>query len=283
DRNTKIIFVGNLLHEDSVLMRLKQGIQDNKIDGVFREYPLVNENGVIAWLGKFPTMKEIQEEKRKILSENAWQREYMLRILPDVDQIIHPEWIQFYDELPSNCHTTCCGVDLAISKKDTADFTAIVSAKICGHGGEEKIYILPYIVNKRMHFRETVDALKSLPKIVNEGKFVKLYIEKVCYQDSLVQQLMHEGVRADGVDIHGEDKTARLNRVSARIFNGQILFPRQGAEKLIEQLVHFGVERHDDLVDAFTLLIIQIMNKQNSEPRITIISTPFRTDRRRVY
>jgi len=37
------------------------------------------------------------------------------------------------------------------------------------------------------------------------------------------------------------------------------MFPKQGAEELIEQIVHFGVEKHDDLADAFSIVILQII------------------------
>src|SRR6266404_4684981 len=41
DTNTKRIIIGNLLHEDSLLMRLKELIENNEIDGTFRRWPLV--------------------------------------------------------------------------------------------------------------------------------------------------------------------------------------------------------------------------------------------------
>ncbi len=34
DTNTKLIAIGNLLHEDSLLMRLKERIDNNDIDGI---------------------------------------------------------------------------------------------------------------------------------------------------------------------------------------------------------------------------------------------------------
>ena len=39
------------------------------------------------------------------------------------------------------------------------------------------------------------------------------------------------------------------------IKTGKILFPKKGCEELLRQLVHFGVEKHDDLADAFSVLI----------------------------
>lgn len=36
---------------------------------------------------------------------------------------------------------------------------------------------------------------------------------------------------------------------------GVIVFPKHGAEDLITQMIGFGVESHDDIMDAFTLLV----------------------------
>jgi phage terminase large subunit-like protein len=41
------------------------------------------------------------------------------------------------------------------------------------------------------------------------------------------------------------------------IRNGNMFFPREGSEELIQQLVYFGVEKHDDLVDAFTIVLLK--------------------------
>ena len=44
---------------------------------------------------------------------------------------------------------------------------------------------------------------------------------------------------------------------TAAIQSGHILFPQRGAEELIGQLTGFGVEKHDDLADAFSLVANQ--------------------------
>jgi hypothetical protein len=40
-----------------------------------------------------------------------------------------------------------------------------------------------------------------------------------------------------------------------------VLFPRYGCEQLIEQLTGFGVEKHDDLADAFAILILKTIEE----------------------
>jgi hypothetical protein len=52
-----------------------------------------------------------------------------------------------------------------------------------------------------------------------------------------------------------------------------VLFSRTGDERLIDQLVNFGIEKYDDLVDAFTIIIGKVIAtdypSSNSFPAIT--------------
>ena len=89
----------------------------------------------------------------------------------------------------------------------------------------------------------------------------------MAYQASVFQQLQREGYSVEGVKILG-DKRERLASITHLIESGKILFPRQGAEALIQQLIGFGVEKHEDLVDAFTLLIHKIIENNHGKPDI---------------
>jgi predicted phage terminase large subunit-like protein len=60
-----------------------------------------------------------------------------------------------------------------------------------------------------------------------------------------------------------KDNRSRF-RVAARyIKNGTVKFPRQECEELINQLLVFGVEKHDDLVDALARLILGVADKRH--------------------
>lgn len=270
DQNTRLIIVGNLLHEDSLLMRIWEAIREKRMDGVFRFIPLLDENNKILWPGKYQTINDVETEKRRTGNEHAWQREYLLKILPTDDQVIQREWIQYYDELPSredeNYQYTWAGVDLAISEKATADYTAIVAAQVHGRRSKRKIYILPNPVNRRFPFPELIEFCKEYIGSVLHGG--KLLIENVAFQDSLSQLLHKDGYHVEGVPIHG-DKRSRLSMTSPLIQNGTIVFPRKGAEALIQQLVGFSVEKHDDLADAFSLFIGKLLEEDN-KPRPNI-------------
>lgn len=260
DKNTKIVIVGNLLHEDSVLMRLKQNIEEQKMDGVFKFYPLIDDEEKIAWPGKYPTMDDIEELKSRIGNEISWQREYLLHIVPSTEQAIRLEWIKTYDKLPDDNHLlyTITAVDLAVSEQETADFTAAVSAKVYHLNDERYIYILPNPLNERLTFPRTLERLKLLSKVLGNGYQTRLVVEDVGYQKSIIQQLKEDGFPAEGFGLKGNDKRTRLVMTSHLISSGRVLFPKKGVENLTQQLVGFGVEKHDDLADAFAILVLQV-------------------------
>lgn len=279
DRNTRLVVVGNLLHEDSLLMRIKEDIEKEKIKGIFKACPLV-KNGEIMWPGKYPTMADIEEEKKKAGNEFAWEREYMLRIVPAEDQAILPEWIQYYDEIPPKkavfgpyeTHTEIrIGVDLAISQRDTADYTAMIPALLVEGKSGYNIYILPKIINRKMTFPETIETCKVInTSYQEEGDSLPVFvIEDVAYQRALPQQLAHEGIHNVHTTRPGnQDKRTRLVLTANLIKNGRVKFPRYGAEELINQIVNFGVEKHDDLADAFSGLVIDVLDNPPCPCRI---------------
>ncbi len=264
DPKTRLIFIGNLLHEDSLLMRLKNGIDEGKLRGQYRLYPLVQDDKIL-WPGMYPTMDDIEQLRLSQGNEIAFQREYMLRIIPDEDWVVQPEWIQYYDVLPdSKYHDyTCIGIDLAISEKEAADYTAMVPALVTGNRDNLKVFILPMIINKRLTFLETQEEAKNLSMGIGSGRRAKIYVEDVAYQRAFIQAIHAAGFPVKGVSVHGQDKRARLNANVYLVQAGKVFFPTKGAELLIQQLVHFGVEKHDDLADAFGILLSKIIEEDN--------------------
>lgn len=280
DKDTRLVVVGNLLHEDSLLMRIKEDVEKEKIDGVFKEYPLI-KHGEILWPGKYPTMDDIEIERRKAGNDYAWQREYLLHIVPAEDQAIHRDWIQYYDSVPGKykidedytAHREVrIGVDLAISQRDTADYTAMVIGTLLEGKSGYTLYITKAI-NKRMTFPETVEMCKVLNESYKEdGLDPTFVIEDVAYQRALPQQLRTEGVRRVKTTSPGnQDKRTRLVLTSQMIKTGKVLFPKTSCEELISQIVNFGVEKHDDLADAFSNLVLQSAAEPPSVPRIYVV------------
>jgi len=276
DKTTKTIFVGNLLHEDSLLMRLREKIEEGTLNGKLLMVPLLNDKDEIAWKGKFNNMKEIEIERKKIANDSSWAREYLLKILSDHERVIHPEWLHYYDELPEiteqNKFRFCgTGIDLAISKEESADYTAMVSALVFGYEGELKIYITSDVINQRLSFPETVMQIKTMiaSKLCYER--YRLFVEDVGYQKAIIQhvndQEQSSHFKIEEFKPKG-DKRSRLSLVSHAVQNGTILFPRDISQLLISQLVNFGKEKHDDLADAFSTLCIKILDRDQTQHRV---------------
>lgn len=282
DKNTRLIIVGNLLHEDSLLMRLKEEVEKDVITGNFLYFPLIDKKGNCLWPGKYETEKEIADERKKVGNEITWQQEYLLNIVPSEDQAIYQEWINYYDAIPEplqlddthHSHLEIrIGIDPAISKSDVADYTAMVPGLLYETKTNYRLYILPKIINKRLSFPETVETCKILYESYKKGRdYPKFIIEDVAYQKALPQQLQAEGIRQVMTTRPGnQDKRSRLVILANLIKTGQILFPREGAEELIQQLVHFGVEKHDDLADAFANLAHNMLENPPRPFRIWIL------------
>ncbi len=275
-RNTKIIVAGNLLHEDSLLKRLENEIADGTRSGIFRRYPLLDDNDNIGWPGKFPDAKSIEDEKLKIGNIFTWYREYSLQIIDDREPIINKGWIQHYDQLPdrqgSNYRFTATGIDLAIKTNERNDYTAMVSARIHGYGDQMRVYILPNPINEKLEFPETRERAKLLSRTLSpdSGGSV-LFIEDVGYQSALIQELKKQGYNAEGVTVAGQDKISRLVFVSFLVQNGQVLFPKFGCEELIKQLTDFVTVKHDDLADAFAIMLLKVLERKNQLPSLELI------------
>jgi|GEM_PF-113625 predicted phage terminase large subunit-like protein len=267
DKDTMLIVIGTRLHEDSILMRLRKELREGRMNGIAKSYPLLQENGITVWPGKYKTADDIEMLKKSLPSSQAWEREYLLRIIASDEQVVRPEWIHYYDELPPNVPESkfryaATGVDPAISEETTADFTAAVSGRIYGRKNNLRMYILPSPINERMDFPKSLERIKSLSRALGNGSSTALWIEGVAFQKALIEQLRSDGYPAKEFKPQGQDKHARLSLASNAIQTGKVLFPRHGAETLIAQLTGFGVERYDDLADAFCILVLGILDQE---------------------
>lgn len=250
--NGRLIVLGNKLHVDAIMERLK-----NHKMFKYRAYPLIIgeekwEN--CTWKGKYPNQKSLDDQKDKV-GVTMWMREYLLKVVPPDGQIVKHEWIQTYKTLPERITKTGVGVDLAISEKETADYTTMVGGVATIENGHPKIYILPNPVNKHLTFHETLQqmiSLKTAYKIYSPPTF---YIEDVAYQKAAIQEARRKMIIVKEMRA-GSDKRARLESVASFIQNGTILFPEKGCEQLLTQMLFMGVESHDDLCLTGDTLIL---------------------------
>lgn len=262
DLDTRTIVVGTRLHEESLVLKLKEDIEEGRRDGIFRSYPIMDGDKNIMWPGKFPDVAAIEKEKLRIGNNDAWQQEFMLELVPEGSQVVPRDWIKYYEELPprdKHHALTITAVDPAFGESEKNDFTAIVSAEVYMFDWKIYIYILPNPVNKRMRYPEMLDLVTLISKSLGRGWNTTLVYEDVGAQRAGVQDLQQRGFYVIPFRPGSTDKRTRLGMASPLIRDAQIFFPKNGAEELIDQIVYFPNVKHDDLVDAFTMLVLETM------------------------
>lgn len=267
DQNAKIINIGNLLHEDSLLMRLKEKIEDKTLKGEYREYPIVDSHGKTLWKGKYPTEETLAEQKQKIVDERSWLREFCLKIVPDQKQIIMPEWIKTYNDLPPQNEeneyvNTFLSVDLAISEKTSADCTAVVVVHAYGHEPKDRRYFISkHFINERLTYLHSRGRIEQLYGMFKKGDSPKVLVENIAYQQAMVETLKESGMDTKGIKVAG-DKYSRLTTAGMLFEQGKVFFPADGScKEIVTQLLGFGIEKHDDLCDAVSLALNYIHTK----------------------
>jgi phage terminase large subunit-like protein len=275
-RKGKLVVIGNLLHMDALLSRLKAPGTGFKV----LEFPLINNKGVCTWPAMYPTEQSLKDKERD-MGAVPWQREMLLKIVAEEEAIVTPDDIHYYDEYPPKIDTTNDkgdkvrvallaqlkghGVDLAISENESADYTAIVSGDVFFVDDAPKIYILPNPFNEHVTFHETMKKVRSIPG--ERGGANLFFVEDVGYQKAAIQEM--ERAMLPVIPMKPTtDKRSRLQVVAPYIKNGTVLFPRAGCEQLLGQIFNLGVEKNDDENDALVWLIQGLVNQGLELPKI---------------
>jgi predicted phage terminase large subunit-like protein len=260
NKDTRNVFIGNLVSLDSTIVRLRDLIERKEMKGVYREYPLI-KNDKILWPGMFPNMEAIEEFKKQQPSEIDFLREYMLKIIPDGDRLIFPENIKRYTQkeldVRADFQMYLISIDPAVSGKhaEKNDKTAIIIFKVYGSGKKMKYYIQENPINNRFEWPETLVEVGRIVESLGPYPSYKIIIEGGSTQKGLAQALNYEGFNAIEVTPQGNDKRTRVSMLKNWLSN-KIFFPESGTKELETQLFTFGVERYDDLVDALTLVVL---------------------------
>jgi hypothetical protein len=230
EHDGRMVIIGNWLRTDGLMARLK----NTRIFSVL-EFPLLRDgNGSeverCTWKAKYPTQEAI-DRKRDELGDIGFRREMLLQVVPEEGQDVHLEDIHYYDTLPfDDGNHLAFGVDLAISTKESADYTAAVAGEIAFENEQIAIYVQPNPTNKRMGFHDTMNEFDSLRHSTSMS--TEWFVEDTQYQHAAIEEMERRAFSVQGMRPI-KDKRARL-RVAARyIKNGTVKFPRTGCEQLI--------------------------------------------------
>jgi len=248
-----MILIGNLLHMDSIMSRMEKKCKEDGL-GVSKKFPLLTNDGKCVWPEKF-TAEAIDKTRR--WKNRYFLREYLLKIIPDEGQIIRR--IEHYVELPK-LKAIGIGTDFAISKKETADYSAI---DVIGEGIDGNYYNLNSTAG-RWDFNQTLERVYHVYKSFRDAHQdipISLGMEDVMYQRAAIEEFTRRYKVAPQSIKRTIDKRARLQTIEPYFASGQVRFREEGDEDLENEIINFGVEEHDDRMDAFEIALHMLLNQ----------------------
>jgi len=180
------------------------------------------------------------EQAREDLSSDVFAQEYLAQFISLAGARVKRDWLR-YGEPPEGAAITF-GVDLAISTKSEADYSAIaVLAR------DADYYYLIDVVRTKSSFHQTKKLIETLAARYRPSVIA---IESVQYQASMIQEL----VRTTSLPIKSarptRDKVTRFIPIEGKYEHGFILHSKHLARDFEDELLTFPNGAHDDQVDA---------------------------------
>jgi predicted phage terminase large subunit-like protein len=194
------------------------------------------------------------ERIRRTVSSRVYSQEILAEFTNNSASLIQSGWLQRKEYTDSdvnkeNFKSICIGVDLAISKKETADYTAIVTT---GKQADGK-YVVLDVNRQRWTFNEQLQAIiDTATHYTKLHSNTRLNIESVQYQSAMIQELRRT------TDLHvmsapaKGDKITRFGFVEGKYEHGLIFHNSLSRNISIfeKELLDFPAGKHDDMVDA---------------------------------
>jgi predicted phage terminase large subunit-like protein len=221
------------------------------------------ENHTTPWPERW-TPEDLRD-KEDTMGSTEYDRAYAQSASDSSDAPIEEIWIQYIDpeDISLDKVQFLWTFDLAAGK-ETGDFFAGVLLAI--DFKIKRIYVVDYL-NERAKFPEQIKILK---KVADKWNPQWIVIEAVGMQDSVVEAIKsNETLKAYKSLISKfypkESKRLRLQAVGPDIQNGNVMvcsnLTRDNKGLLIDQVVDFGIEEHDDISDALVQGILWAKRK----------------------
>lgn len=253
-----VILIMTRWHEDDLAGRLLKNMQN----GTGEDWEIINLPAIAEGhdlLGRklgeplWPERYNLKELKRikDTTGSYWWSSLYQQRPQPPSGGLLKRSWLNYYQphEMPSMGSLDIYQAwDLAISTKETADFTVCTTV---GVTDENKIYVLDWY-HERIDFPTQVKMVKKLAEKWNP---LQIGIESNAYQQALPQQLKKTSMLPIKEVNRTKDKVTRISAGFVHFENGNVLLPENHPEldNFINEYVYFPQGRHDDMLDSMEL------------------------------
>ena len=256
-QNTRIFLIGNNLGERCIIERVFRNAGDLR----FETHKIPTLLGTdSAWPQKYSTasIEEDKESYRRLGKLDIWFREKMCEAISDETRTFRREDFRYYSastilDIVNRCNVFI-PVDLAISEKKAADFTAL---PIVGIDFLNNWFILD-IIYGHLDPTQTIDAIFAS---VLRWKALGVGIERVAYQRALIhfvsREMANRGVFFPIHELAAEkQKEIRIMALQPRFKAHTIWFPDHAPwlAELESELLMFPKGANDDLIDALAYL-----------------------------
>lgn len=219
------------------------------------------KKGDYLWEERFGDYKALQYQ----VGNTIFETQYLQNPIASDRTIIKPEMIieKNLTETPGieNSDIIYASHDFPIKDKDTSDFLGSVLA----YRVNSTIYIVDCL-EKRMAFTQSVDYVERLDGLYNGAIQI---IEDKANGSPILQQLQDKISGLQAYQPGTVSKTQRLESASLYLNSGNVVFVKtkfnkftnsyefsDSVKNLIEKLTSFPFVEHDDIVDAFSMLIL---------------------------
>ena len=248
-----VVLVMTRWHEDDLAGRLLDRAPDEwtliDLPALAEEDDLLGRApGEALWPQRYPS--QTLEEIRSTIGERDFLALYQQRPTAREGTLFKRDWIG-RQKAPAAGMRIGMGVDLALSTRTSADYTAAV---VVGRDEFGKLYVLDAV-------RERVDfpgALALIRNMADKWRPERINIEQVAYQAVVVQELLRSttlpirGVRPD------RDKVTRAQPLALRYEQG-LVHHQQLPSWFEDELLAFPYGAHDDAVDALDYAWMAVM------------------------
>lgn len=248
---------GTILHDDSLLSVLIKE-HDGKI------YRAWDEDKNLLWPEVW-TVERLEKKRAEMALEGegdvSFYQEYFNEPVPKELQVFRKDMFRYFNDfqlqneiLKKPCRTYMM-IDPAISKKNRADFTAMVCVVVDSFN---RIYVAE-IMRARMN---PLEIFQGLVAMYERWRPFKVGIESVVYQkalvfyieekkresESLIRQMQIQELRTD------TDKVRRIGQMQNRYALGTVFHRENDAmTKMMEsELIRFPKGANDDIIDALS-------------------------------
>lgn len=241
--HTKVIAIGTRWQRDDTLGRLKVNPEWH-ID----EMKAIDDQGRSYWPSRWPLWRLLQR-KREIGSA-YFRAQYDNDPTGLAGLVFDTAWFQFLPLTLPAFTWVGLGVDLAISEKQTADYTAVCTAAL---DANNRLYLLD-MRRGQWTMNQTLEQLKAAAARTQAqyGRLDLIAIENVQFQAAVTQEMLRTTkLPARGV-FPDKDKVARARAWGVRAEQAQVFVDREAPwwPAFADEAADFPTGDHDDQVDA---------------------------------